>query len=134
MFDIGFKNDQIVTHDELCKRAGCGCMGGIRYSSKNNVVILFMKANSQYDNSWEGDTLLYMGAGKGNQSVNSKSNIRIAEAKKNDTAICLFEWVDSINCKYVGRMILAKQPYYETRRNKYGEKEQKVIFPLKMSS
>lgn len=30
-------------------------MGGIRFSKQNNVILLFTKKNSDYDNSWEGD-------------------------------------------------------------------------------
>ena len=131
MFDIGFKAGEIVKHDDICKRAGCGCMGGIRFSKQNNVVLLFTKNNSKYDNTWEGDTLLFMGSGKGDQSIESKGNVRIAESKENDTALCLFEWIDAINLKYVGRMVLIEKPYYETKKNKYGEKEKKVIFKLK---
>lgn len=72
-----------------------------------------------------------MGSGKGDQSIESKGNIRIAESSKNDTALCLLEWLDAVNLKYVGRMILTEVPYYETRKNKYGEKEKKVLFNLK---
>ena len=49
MFDIGYKAGEDVKHDDVCKRAGCGCMGGIRFSIKNNVVLLFTKQNSNYD-------------------------------------------------------------------------------------
>ena len=131
MFDIGYKAGEIVKHDDVCKRAGCGCMGGIRFSKKNNVVLLFTKQNSNYDNSWKGDIFRFMGSGKSDQSIESKGNIRIAESSKNDTALCLFEWLDAVNLKYVGRMILTEAPYYETRKNKYGEKEKKVLFNLK---
>ena len=73
----------------------------------------------------------FMGSGKGNQSIESKGNIRIAESSQNDTALCLLEWIDAVHLKYVGRMVLADKPCYETRTNKYGEKEKKVIFKLK---
>ena len=131
MFDLGFKEDDIVKHDVIIDKAKCGCMGGIRYSKQNNIIILFMKSKSRYDNSWEGDTLKYMGAGKGNQFIERNGNIRIAESKKKDTDIFLFEWIDGVNCKYIGKMVLTGTPYYEKRKNEYGDIEQKLFFKLK---
>ncbi|QUA52188.1 hypothetical protein [Aristaeella lactis] len=132
MFSIGYKKNEIVFHDDLCKKTSCGCMGGIRYSKKNNILVLFVKKNSQYENVWEGDLLKYMGSGKGNQSIYKQGNIKLAEATKNNTDIFLFEWLDMYQCRYIGRMILDNEPYYEMHQNKYGEMERKVIFPLKM--
>lgn len=131
MYSIGYKENSIVTHDELCKKTGVGCMGGMRFSKENNVLVLFMKENSKFDNSWNGDVLNYMGCGKGNQSVEKMGNARLAKATENDTAVYLFEWVDATSCRFVGRMVLSDKPYYENRKNKYGEVEKKVFFPLK---
>ncbi len=128
MFDIGYKESEIVSHGELCKRAHCGCMGGIRYSKANNVLVLFMKNNGQYDNSWDGDILHYMGSGKGNQSVEKLVHQRMIHAAEKDTAICLFEWVDNEKCKYVGRMVLTENARIEKRKNVCGDDEDKVIF------
>ena len=134
MFDIGFNPGDIVKHDEICKKAKCGCMGGIRYSVEKNVVLLFIKPNSNYENTWSGDTFRFMGSGKGNQSATSSTNKRITDSSLNGTALCLFEWVDSIHLKYIGRMVLAGEPYYELRKSVVGDDERKVIFPLKKAT
>ena len=133
MFEIGYNQGEIITHDELCKKAKCGCMGGIRYSKDNNVLLLFMKKDSPYSNVWNGDTLEFMGSGKGDQNLDSGWNRRLADADKNDTAVCVFEWQDSMMLKYVGRMILAQTPQIKKFTNKFGTKEDKVIFYLKQA-
>ena len=134
MFEIGYKQDEIVLHEELCKRAKCGCMGGIRYSKDNNVLLLFMKKDSAYSNVWNGDVLEFMGSGKGNQSVESGWNRRLADSEKEETAVCLFEWVDSMRLKFVGRMILSQKPIIKKFINKYGNAEDKVVFYLKRAT
>ena len=132
MFEIGYEKNAIVTHDELCKKIGCGCMGGIRCSKRNNVLVLFINQNSKYNNIWVGDTLKYMGSGKGNQSIERGGNKQLAQSNEKDVCVLLFEWVDSINCKYIGPMVLVDEPYYENIKNKYGEKERKVFFNLRI--
>lgn len=69
MFDIGYIQDEIVLHEEPCKRAKYGCMGCIRYSKDNIVLLFFIKKDSAYCNIWNGDILEFMGSGKGNQSI-----------------------------------------------------------------
>ena len=115
---------------ELCKKVGCGCMGGIRFSKNNNALVLFIKDNSPYDNKWEGEVLHFMGSGKGDQSADTRTNQRLAMSQENDTAVCLFERIGMENCRYMGRMVLAGKPYYEYREGKDG-KERKVFFLLK---
>ncbi len=131
MFEIGYKINDLVEHDELCKRIGCGCMGGVRYSKKNNVVLLFMKKTGKYENSWNGDVLEFMGSGLGDQTANSKSNRRITESKEKGTDLFLFEWVDSSKLRFLGRMILDGAPKTVKKKNNQGEDERKVIFRLK---
>lgn len=131
MFQLGYIENEIVAHDDLCKRAKCGCMGGIRYSKENNVLLLFMKQDSSYNNIWDGNILEFMGSGKGNQSVESGCNRRLTYSEKNNTAIYLFEWINSINLKYIGRMNLCKKPEKKIFTNKFGNGEEKVIFYLR---
>lgn len=131
MINVKFEENDIVSHDELCKSIGVGCMGGMRFSKKNNVLVLFMKDGSKYENAWDGNILRYMGCGKGNQSIDKMGNKRLAESTNNDTTVLLFEWVDNSSCRFVGTMVLAGAPYYETKYNNLGEEERKIIFPLK---
>jgi 5-methylcytosine-specific restriction protein A len=131
MFDIGFKVGDVISHDKICKKMKCGCMGGIRFSKSNNVIVLFMNNNSVYSNSWDGDVLQFMGSGKGNQSLDRGYNQRLAKSNSTNTDIYLFEWVDTINCKYVSKMKLIEKPFEKNIIGKNGEKETKVIFLLK---
>lgn len=131
MFDFGYHKDQIVRHDEICKAAHCGCMGGIRYSKEKNAVILFIKNSSNYRNNWKNNILFFMGSGSGNQTL-GRSNGNLYNAEKNGSSIHLFEWVDTINCKYKGQLALAGEPKFVTEKNKYGDTEKKVVFPLQL--
>ncbi len=131
MFDIGFADNEIVSHIDICHKTHCGCMGGIRYSSKNNLLLLFITEKSKCENKSDGDILKYMGSGKGNQSLDRMVNKRLANSIQNNTEIYLFKWVDSERCKFIGKMCLAGDPYYEMWETEDGDKERKVIFPLK---
>ena len=98
-FDIGYQKGQIVSHADLCKKVCCGCMGGIRYSKRNNTILLFMlKDNDCYNNYWENDTLFYMGMGTGNQSLDYYGNRRLADSIENETSVFLIERDSQMNC------------------------------------
>ena len=105
--------------------------GGIRYSSTNNAIAVFLCKSSTYQKEIKGDKLEYMGSGKGNQDPNMGRNARITNAKKNNSSIFVFEMVDGVNCRYLGQFEPYKEPSIVKIKNKYGEEESKIIFHLK---
>ena len=131
MFEIGYNVNDIVEHNDLCKRVKCGCMGGIRYSKENNALILFIKKNGLYKNVWHGDVLEFMGSGRGDQSIDKKTNRRLTYSRENETAVFLFEWMCDGDLKYLGRMVLDDKPRTESAQNKYGETETRIIYRLR---
>lgn len=66
------QKDQHITNDDLMRIFGVGNMGGIRYSSKNNVIILCDTKSGHYDDKIDKDfqIIYYTGEGqKGNQTL-----------------------------------------------------------------
>lgn len=131
-FDIGYEKGQIVAHDELCKRVHCGCMGGIRYSKDNNLLLVFLSENSKdYYNYWENGILYYMGMGAGNQSIDFSGNRRLADSLEKNTSVYLIERDSEQNYKFCGEVMLASKPFYKEITNQKGVNVRAVYFPLK---
>lgn len=59
------RKNQIVTNDELMKKFGVGNMGGIRYSRKNNVLILCSTFSNNYTDEIDEDTHIIKFSGEG---------------------------------------------------------------------
>ena len=129
---VSYKVGQVVPHEEVCKNYKIGCMGGIRYSKENNVVVLFHLANqSYYSDYWDGDVFYYVGMGKGDQSELYLSNRRITESENKGTSIHLFERIIDEKCEYIGEMRLSGKPVYRKAKDKKGVEFTQVLFPLK---
>ena len=131
-FHFEYKPGDIITHDEICKKIGCGCMGGIRYSKENDVVALFyLQRQDIYSDHWEDETFYFVGMGKGNQSEYYMSNRRITESPNTGTRLFLFERKDGVYCEYIGEMRLDGKPLHRETKDKSEEKVTQVLFPLK---
>jgi len=77
------KKGQNLTNDELVAKFGVGNMGGIRYSSKSNVIVLCDTASGHYTDviDKEFQIIYYTGEGKfGDQSLTA-GNQRIVESE-----------------------------------------------------
>lgn len=76
------KKGQIVSNDKLMQFFGVGNMGGIRYSRKNNILILCSTASEDYHDVIDDASglITYTGEGReGNQEI-SKGNSRIVNS------------------------------------------------------
>lgn len=74
---------QNLTNDEIIKKFGVGNMGGIRYSSKNNIIVLCDTQSGHYDDKFDKDfqIIYYTGEGqKGNQTLTA-GNQRIINSE-----------------------------------------------------
>lgn len=77
------QKDQQLTNDDLMRIFGVGNMGGIRYSSKNNVIILCDTTSGYYDDKVDKDfqIIYYTGEGrKGDQKLTG-GNQRIVNSE-----------------------------------------------------
>lgn len=80
--DIITKN-QTLTNDELMQKFGVGNMGGIRYSRKNNLLILCSTYSNHYDDEIDEDAniIKYTGEGQIGQQELSGGNYKIANSE-----------------------------------------------------
>jgi predicted RNA-binding protein len=65
------KKDQILTNDEIISTFKVGNMGGIRYTKRNDVIVLLSTHSDDYDDSIDHTSgfIIYTGEGKGNQEL-----------------------------------------------------------------
>ena len=85
------KKTEILSNDQIVKYFGVGNMGGIRYSKKNNFLILLITHSNSYDDYIDIDSgfIIYSGEGrKGDQKLDY-GNKRILDSK--NTLMLLFK-------------------------------------------
>lgn len=77
------QKDQRLTNDDIVRIFGVGNMGGIRYSSKNNVIVLCDTQSGHYDDTIDEDfqIIYYTGEGqKGDQTLTA-GNQRVIDSE-----------------------------------------------------
>jgi len=86
------KLGQIITNGELTQKFGVGNMGGIRYSSKNNLIVLCDTQSSHYNDRIDPDTgiIVYTGEGQVGDQELKGGNFRIS----NSSNLSLFYFVE----------------------------------------
>lgn len=91
MYTEIIKKGQILSNDELIEKFGVGNMGGIRYSSKNNIIVLCDTKSGHYDDKIDKDfeIIYYTGEGKEDQSLTG-GNQRILDANTQHTPMFYF--------------------------------------------
>lgn len=125
----------VLTHKELYRKFKCSSSGGIRPSKKTNTVVIISDITDPfYLDKWDEDILNYTGTGrKGDQELFSGLNKRLAELNLSDFDGYLFEKNKPNNYKFLGQVILDKEPFQEIQLDD-DEKMRKVwIFPLKLT-
>jgi len=77
------KKDQTLSNDELMEKFGVGNMGGIRYSRKNNILILCSTYSKDYDDEIDEDAHLikYTGEGQIGEQTLTGGNYKIANSE-----------------------------------------------------
>jgi len=77
------KKEQILSNDELMEKFGVGNMGGIRYSRKNNILILCSTNSNDYADEIDEDANLikYTGEGQIGEQVLTGGNYKIANSE-----------------------------------------------------
>lgn len=78
-FKLPFKIGQIIKNQELTKKFEVGNSGGMRYSKKNNILVIICDhTKNLYDDKWKGDILHYTGMGKkGDQDLDIMFVIKV---------------------------------------------------------
>lgn len=123
----------ILNNDELQKIFKVGMSGGIRYSKKNNAIVIVSVNTKEglYDNRWEGDTFFYTGSGvSGNQQF-IRFNKRLRDSIVEQSTVHLFEVSREKEYEYRGQMQLAGTPFFEKQKDEDDNYRDAIIFPLK---
>lgn len=128
------KPGDIFTNETLMNIFLCSSQGGMRKSNKTNtLVIVINQIKSIYEDRWEEDILLYTGMGAvGDQDFHRAQNKTLYYSGSNDISIHLFEtWVKN-QYVYIGKVALAKQPFYEDQPDVNGNMRKVCVFPIKL--
>lgn len=133
-FTVNLTPGNTYTNKELSAAFNVSNMGGMRYSKKNNALVLISDHTKGYDDHSEHDILYYTGMGKyGDQSLNFGQNKRLQSVSiATATNIYLFEVLKKTEYIYRGPVTLCQEPFQEQQLD-FDEKPRKVwIFPLKI--
>lgn len=125
-----------INNKQLCSIFECGPQGGMRRSLKTKtLVIVSNHVDSIYDDRWQEDVFYYTGMGrKGNQSLSFFQNKTLAESPTNDVKVHLFEVFERKKYTYIGQMVLADEPFFESQPDEAGKIRSVCVFPLKMAN
>jgi len=77
------KKDDILSNDQLIEKFGVGNMGGIRYSKKNNLLVLLSTFSNDYNDTIDLDSgmVIYSGEGREGDQEIKKGNEKILNSK-----------------------------------------------------
>ena len=77
------RKGQIVSNDQLMEKFGVGNMGGIRYSRRNNILVLCSTLSDDYEDTFDETSGLikYSGEGQIGEQNLTGGNYKIANAK-----------------------------------------------------
>jgi 5-methylcytosine-specific restriction protein A len=74
-FNLGLKQREILTNEEICSVFKCSPQGGMRRSHQTGTLIIVSDHSTIfYDDKWDGDILRYTGMGQtGDQKLEARA-------------------------------------------------------------
>lgn len=135
MCNVNLKIGDFLSNSELSKKFTVSIMGGMRFSTENNILVLITKIHDNpYPDRWEGNKLYYTGMGrKGDQSIDFQSNKKLNSiyyTEKIATKLVLFINTDQNKYLYCGEVKTIRRPYFKYQYFTKNEKRKIIIFPL----
>lgn len=135
MCNVNLKIGDFLSNSELSKKFTVSIMGGMRFSTENNILVLITKIHDNpYPDRWEGNKLYYTGMGrKGDQSIDFQSNKKLNSiyyTEKITTKLVLFINTDQNKYLYCGEVKTIWRPYFKYQYFTKNEKRKIIIFPL----
>jgi 5-methylcytosine-specific restriction protein A len=123
------------TNKEVSEIFKVSPQGGMRISRTNNCLVLIHKINDNfYADRWQDDILYYLGHGQVGDQEMKRANKALLESQSNNMQVFLFESHKKNDYRYVGRVLLAKEPFTKQDTDINGEYRKVIVFPLKKES
>jgi 5-methylcytosine-specific restriction protein A len=123
------------TNKEVSEMFKVSPQGGMRISRTNNCLVLIHKINDNfYADRWQNDILYYIGHGQVGDQEMQRANKALLESQSNNMQVFLFESPKKNDYRYVGRVLLAKEPFTKQDTDINGEYRKVIVFPLKKES
>ncbi len=123
----------VLSNDEMMRAFGVGLQGGMRYSSRNNLLLLISDpTKSLYADRWEENILHYTGMGKIRDQQLTSQNKRLLESSESDIEVHLCEVDRATEYTYVGEVELAGKLYQEWQLDEEGSERKVYMFPLRL--
>lgn len=120
------------TNKEVAEIFKVSPQGGMRISRTNNCLVLVHKTNDDfYADSWQDDTLYYVGHGQIGDQQMKMSNKALNESHQNNMQVFLFESPKKDVYRYEGRVYLAAEPFMKQDVDINGDYRNVIVFPLK---
>lgn len=135
MCNVNLKIGDFLSNSELSKKFTVSIMGGMRFSTENNILVLITQIHDNpYPDRWEGNKLYYTGMGRtGDQSIDFQSNKKLNSiyyTEKITTKLVLFINTDQNKYLYCGEVKTIGRPYFKYQYFTKNEKRKIIIFPL----
>lgn len=132
---INLKSGDVLSNQQLFQLFKCGNSGGLRYSSKYNLLVIVLdhtKTDFNSSDRWVNDTIYYTGQGKlGNQKLSHRYNPHLYNSNKNGITLHFFEVFKENEYIYHGIVKLIGEPIIEKHMDKNDQIRDVYIFLLK---
>ncbi len=125
----------VLTNEEIGRLFAVGNMGGMRRSTRRNLLVLISDPyKGLYQDRWEGEVLHYTGMGpEGDQDINYSQNRTLTQSPDTGISVHLLEALDPQKYTYGGEVGLAGDPYQEEQLDQAGQPRKVWMFPLRLN-
>lgn len=125
---------EVLTNEAISRRFVVGTMGGMRRSTKRNLLVLISDPfKGLYQDRWENEVLHYTGMGpSGNQSLTYAQNKTLYESPATKIPVHLFEAMEPFRYTYAGEVELVSAPYSEEQLDDKKQPRNVWMFPIRL--
>lgn len=135
---IKMKVNYEYTNQDIMDYFDVANSGGIRYSKKNNVLVIISfhrdDNSSPYQDDWKERTLYYTGQGQNGDQELTRNNKRLNESKDNHTKIYLFESFEKTKYIYCGEALLTGKVIEATETDSKNNDRLVYKFPITLQN
>lgn len=126
------RSGDVLDNRTICDVFGVANMGGIRVNKSRNLIVLISNnTDPTYRNEWKEEVLHFAGTGSIGPQKLDRQNRTLANSKRNEMAVHLFEVFEKSKYVYAGGVELADEPYVSDQRDIDGDGRFVWIFPLR---